>query len=629
MLPPRPMVTIKNFGWVGAGSLAAVAALALLTGCSPPGPAALLKGEQLIENGRHAQAAEKLKTATALLPKEARAFNLLGLAYHGNHQPEEAARAYRQALDLDHKLAAARYNLGCLLLEQNLSAAAADELTSYTFLQPRAVDGWVKLGTAQLRARRLDAAEKCFRTALDLQPKQAEAINGLGVVAVQRRKLPEAAALFTQALTQSNTYAPAVFNLAVLNHQYLNNHALALRRYRGYLELQPRSPQVATVESLVRTLEAELQPASRATLTSQVTSGTVRTNPATANATPGSRGATNPPLVNTVPAARTNPPGPVVPSTTRVATATNLTPPTPTDAVTNPPIETAADLEVTRLADDPVVRPAQDLASLTRPGPTTPSTSTALRIGNPPSTNAVFSVLAPRTEPKKEKRGFWQRVNPFGGKSKPEKDKSQTETTPPQSNIVLMAAPAPAAVAPPPVAPPPAPPPLPRYSYLSPARPAAGNRPIAENFFSQGLKAQKEGRGPEALAAYQKAAQADPSYFNAYFNAGLLAYDTGDSRQALAAYERALAVDASSTDARYNLALTLKQAGYPLDAAIELEKILSANPGETRAHLSLGNLYAQQLVQAKQARAHYLKVLENNPRHPKAADIRLWLASNP
>ena len=244
MLPPRPMVTIKNFGWVGAGSLAAVAALALLTGCSPPGPAALLKGEQLIENGRHAQAAEKLKTATALLPKEARAFNLLGLAYHGNHQPEEAARAYRQALDLDHKLAAARYNLGCLLLEQNLSAAAADELTSYTFLQPRAVDGWVKLGTAQLRARRLDAAEKCFRTALDLQPKQAEAINGLGVVAVQRRKLPEAAALFTQALTQSNTYAPAVFNLAVLNHQYLNNHALALRRFRGYLELQPRSPRL-------------------------------------------------------------------------------------------------------------------------------------------------------------------------------------------------------------------------------------------------------------------------------------------------------------------------------------------------------------------------------------------------
>ena len=102
-----------------------------------------------------------------------------------------------------------------------------------------------------------------------------------------------------------------------------------------------------------------------------------------------------------------------------------------------------------------------------------------------------------------------------------------------------------------------------------------------------------------------------------------------DWKQALYAYEYALAILPDSADVRYNFALTLKQAGYLQDAAGELEKVLQKNPSETRAHLTLANLYAQQLAQKTLAREHYLKVLETNPRHPKSADIRYWLAANP
>src|SRR5262249_52823323 len=124
MLPPRMMVVIKKSGrkerWCAL--ILALSCVLFMSGCTPAGPGALLKGERLLREGKYEQALEKLLTATQLLPKEARAWNYLGLAYQGSGQLGEAERSYRAALALDHKLAAARYNLGCLYLEQNRPA---------------------------------------------------------------------------------------------------------------------------------------------------------------------------------------------------------------------------------------------------------------------------------------------------------------------------------------------------------------------------------------------------------------------------------------------------------------------------------------------------------------------------
>jgi len=108
-----------------------------------------------------------------------------------------------------------------------------------------------------------------------------------------------------------------------------------------------------------------------------------------------------------------------------------------------------------------------------------------------------------------------------------------------------------------------------------------------------------------------------------------LSYRLGDFQQALAAFEMALAIRPDSADTRYNFALALKTAGYVPDAVRELEKIVKASPNEVRAHLALGNLYAQQLHDAARARQHYLKVLTLDPGNPQATDIQFWLSSNP
>src|SRR2546430_8796028 len=94
-------------------------AMLLLCGCTPPGPRALLKGQRLIQEGKYEQAVESLQMAARALSTNAQAYNHLGLALHGSRQYGRALAAYQKALELDHKLAAARYNMGCLLLEQN------------------------------------------------------------------------------------------------------------------------------------------------------------------------------------------------------------------------------------------------------------------------------------------------------------------------------------------------------------------------------------------------------------------------------------------------------------------------------------------------------------------------------
>ena len=175
----------------------------------------------------------------------------------------------------------------------------------------------------------------------------------------------------------------------------------------------------------------------------------------------------------------------------------------------------------------------------------------------------------------------------------------------------------------------PAPPTFPRYLYLSPRKPAAGNRGAATGAFTKAREFEQSARWTDAMQAYQSAARFDPSWFEAQYNYGVLSYRLRDFSVALAAFETALAIQPDSVDARYNFALALKSAGYAQDAVNELQKILAANPNEARAHLALGNLYAQQFHDPAQARQHYLKVLELDPHNPQANDIRFWLSANP
>ena len=614
MLPPPLMLTIKNrggsdpvggrernaLGWPNAGAL--ILLLALLAGCTPAGPRALLEGQRLVDEGKYPQAIETLKTATLLLGgTNALAWNYLGVAYQQAGEMAEAERAYQKALALNHGLDEVRFNLGCLWLAQNKLEAAKAEFTACTMRRPNEVEGFLKLGAVQLRAHEPSAADKTFNDALRISPQNPEALNGLGLARLQRGRAAEAAQFFDSALKQQPDYRPALLNLAIVSQQYLNNHPLALEKYRAYLALKPTPPNADVLAATVRQLEQELNP-------------------------PGRRVAMNG-VAQSIP--NVNPPRPAVTNVTRIASAPKPepVPAPPRPAMTGVPrpapfsvAPPAASAELVKLAPQPVLREAQDIAAAPAP--------TLLSPDEPLITTST--VPADAAGPKGGERSFLQRVNPLNLFRSGEKTPKRPTPLGPatgssEGESVAATAPEPAAGVPPasPTGP------SARYAYRSPGKPVPGNRADAERLFVQGEQAYQARRLSEAVQSYRLAAQADPSFFDAHYNLGLADTEAGNLSAALAAYENALAVRPRSLDARYNLALVLKQANYLTDAVMELERVLGMYPNESRAHLVLGNLYAQQFHDPARARQHYLRVLESDPHNPQAGTIRYWLAANP
>ena len=578
-----------------------------LAGCmQPPGVRALVKGERFLNQGRYKEAIEQLRTATGILSTNASAWNYLGLAYHHSGRAEEARNAYSKAVMLNRDLAEVRYNLGELYFAQGRLDAARTEFTAFTFLRPNSIPGLLRLSAVQLRLRDFAGAEKSANDALRHNPQSAEALTAIGLVQVYRGRPADAVRSFDRALQVRPNYPPALLNSAIVLQQQLQDRTAALRRYKQYILVKPTPDNTAAVQAIIRELEREplrtqSQPATSATGPSPPVA--ITSNP------PPSRVAanTNSLIVSAPP---TQPPRP------RPETNQSSAPSLPRKTIAPSP-QPAASIEVVRLKDEPEIKTAIDQTA-PRAAPSGSATVNNVR----PSETLSPPLLAKRPEPA-PKRTLLSRINPLNllgrdaGKKQPTPKMIATVDEGAVQSSVTPTNQAPVS-----------PRKYPRYKYLSVRKPAPGNRAEAQPFFVSAHQAQQDGQLTEAIAGYREAAKRDPALFEAEYNLGIALAETGDVLGAAAAYQRALALKPDSADARYNLALSLKQAGYPIDAAKDLEKLLKASPQETRAHLALANLYAQELGNKRDAREHYLRVLDLDPHHPQAGVIQYWLADN-
>jgi tetratricopeptide (TPR) repeat protein len=167
-----------------------------------------------------------------------------------------------------------------------------------------------------------------------------------------------------------------------------------------------------------------------------------------------------------------------------------------------------------------------------------------------------------------------------------------------------------------------------RYEYPPPVTPIPGNRAQAKRLEAEATRARQAGDLTQSTRAYKDAIAADPTFFEASYGLGLAAIEARDYAAALAELHRALALREDSAEARYAFAWTLQKRGYIEDAAHELGKLLEQHPDDVRAHLLLGNLFAEKLKQPKLAHEQYLQVLELDPHNPQAPNVRAWLQSN-
>ena len=596
------------------GVLAVVALLGI--GCRPPGPAALLKGDELLRAGKIPEAVAQFEKAIRYrdLESNAQAWNHLGLAYHRHGQQKRAEQAYQKALLLDRNLAAARLNLGYLYLEAGNNLAAADAFTTYCTLKADLPEAWLRLGQAQVRAaaqlpvneraRLLEAA----RTNLEHAPAGAERLNLLGQISFLRGRIRESVPLFTAAIQTDSGYAPAVLNLAVAYHQ-LGDRRTALAAYRDYLARVPRSSATVPIETAVVALDAELNPV------------------AVVSPPP-----TNPPpaTVTNVVARNTVPPTNAVPSRSAVSKPAETTPaakPTVSAPIaTNPPprrevAPPARAVEVAKVEEAPPIRSAvADPIRTNEPPPVVAAPTNATPTYN---LEGLTNVPNRATAAKPEKKGFFSRLNPVGWFGDDEKKPAEPKPT---NAPVLSASVAPSALEPTVVEPPPAPE-FPRYPYQVRQAPRPGNRAQAQRHFNSGLEAHRIRRESAAVEDYAKAIAADPAFYEAHFNASLAYQTLREIPEALRAAETAVALQPKSNDARYQLAQLLEVAGYPEDAVVQAREAVAIKETDARAHLLLGTIYSQKLLNAPQARIHYQRFLELDPKNPAGAAVRYWLAT--
>jgi tetratricopeptide (TPR) repeat protein len=168
-----------------------------------------------------------------------------------------------------------------------------------------------------------------------------------------------------------------------------------------------------------------------------------------------------------------------------------------------------------------------------------------------------------------------------------------------------------------------------RYAYSKEPAPQAGNRVVAQPFFEAGNEAARVRNYRLAMTEFATAITADPAYFEAQYNLGLAAQQNRDSARAAEAYERALSINPTRADVRYSFAYALHDLKCWYDALVELDRVLAADASNVSAHLLAAKIYAEDARDKALARRHYLRVLELDPRHSQAGNIRDWLTVNP
>lgn len=182
-----------------------------------PRNAALCKaiGDILLENREFDAAAKQLRAALEIQPDYPSALlNLAAVAQTKGDLPE-AERLLRRSLELQDT-AAARTNLGNLLVRQHRTDEALPHFAATAKLEPGDASAHQNLGAALLVADKLAEAEAAFRAVLALDARNVRAEFSLGQINARRGEWLEAELRWRAVLSRQPGFLPAARELAWL-----------------------------------------------------------------------------------------------------------------------------------------------------------------------------------------------------------------------------------------------------------------------------------------------------------------------------------------------------------------------------------------------------------------------------
>jgi tetratricopeptide (TPR) repeat protein len=160
----------------------------------------------------------------------------------------------------------------------------------------------------------------------------------------------------------------------------------------------------------------------------------------------------------------------------------------------------------------------------------------------------------------------------------------------------------------------------------TPPVPVAANPQAAVQAYNRARQYQAQQDWESAITYYKRALENNAGMANAWFNLGLVYAAKSDNTSARSAYEHALKVQPDMGAARYNLALLLLGARKRDEALTHLREMVRQQPDNAAAYYVLGYVLADDPLATQQAKQAYTKFLELAPSDPNAANVRDWLA---
>jgi tetratricopeptide (TPR) repeat protein len=142
------------------------------------------------------RAADAFRKALALSPRHAAAHANLGIALANKGQVDEAIASYRKAIHLEPGLAQAHFNLGIALMKKGRLDEAIASYREVTRLRPGLALAHYNLGNALGARGLLDQAIASYRKSIELGPNRAEAHCNLGEALKARGDFAEALGAF-------------------------------------------------------------------------------------------------------------------------------------------------------------------------------------------------------------------------------------------------------------------------------------------------------------------------------------------------------------------------------------------------------------------------------------------------
>ena len=160
-----------------------------------------LIGEDAVRRGEYAAAISYLEKATQGLPGNADGWALLGRAYHAGRRYDEAAEAYKKAVELAPQNVGFRATYGLIAGQAgNLDEGLAQLLKVTATPGYKDAAGWVNLGWIYRNMNKPNESIAAYKKGLALDPTQEQAALGLGWAYSYTKNYDGAIAAYQQAI---------------------------------------------------------------------------------------------------------------------------------------------------------------------------------------------------------------------------------------------------------------------------------------------------------------------------------------------------------------------------------------------------------------------------------------------